>query len=163
MKKISLLRHAKSDWDAPYGGDHERPLNKRGKNAARLMGEELNRLNFNPDYILCSTAVRTKETLSIIAECAGWTSPIHFRTALYLCSTEDVRKEIVQLPDSSESVLIVGHQPTTGAFAHWLSDQVHVEVPTCTFLSFNVEIDLWPEISTNCAGLEVYLTPKSIS
>ena len=63
MKKVILLRHAKSSWDNPGLDDHDRPLNKRGRAASPVIGEWLTRKQHVPDAILCSTAVRARETL----------------------------------------------------------------------------------------------------
>ncbi|MEO0763161.1 MAG: histidine phosphatase family protein, partial [Pseudomonadota bacterium] len=67
MKTVILLRHAKSSWSDPELEDHERPLNKRGKAAAPLMGDWLERSGYRPDLVLCSPAKRTRQTLRRIA------------------------------------------------------------------------------------------------
>ena len=168
MKILGLLRHAKSDWDASYGGDHERPLNERGRQAAKKMGAYLRQEIIQPDIILSSTAKRTKETLALVMEHAGWTSEVTYSTNLYLCSRTDILRELASLDHGIESALIVGHQPTTGDFASWLLGGTEVDVPTGTFMTFSLPILSWKELKAAHvahaaqAALKLYVTPKQL-
>jgi phosphohistidine phosphatase len=66
MKTLHLLRHAKSSWKDPALDDHERPLSKRGRETAKMIGAYLRREKIRPDMVVCSTAVRTRQTLALI-------------------------------------------------------------------------------------------------
>jgi phosphohistidine phosphatase len=68
MKFFYLLRHAKSSWKEPGLNDHDRPLNKRGRNAAKMMAKYLRRSEIKPDLVICSTAIRAKQTLDPIVK-----------------------------------------------------------------------------------------------
>ena len=76
MKTLFLLRHAKSDWAGPALSDFERPLNARGRKAARAMGREFRRLGLAAERILASPAARVVETLERVAEGYGGRMPV---------------------------------------------------------------------------------------
>lgn len=162
MKTIYLLRHAKSDWNASYGGDHERPLNGRGKRAATDMGAYLASHLEAPDTILCSTAKRTKETIHLVVKDAKWDTPIYYKEELYLCSVSDVKRQLMSLSNETKSVLLVGHQPTTGEVAGWLTGDFQLHVPTCTFMAINIHVQEWSEIGPGAGILDLHITPKLI-
>ncbi|NQV73913.1 histidine phosphatase family protein [bacterium] len=162
MKTLCLLRHAKSDWDASYGADHERPLNERGKRAAKSMGSFLKQEIVQPEIILSSTAKRTKETLSLLMKHAGWNASVTYLTDLYLCSRADIIKQLSHLDDKVESALVVGHQPTTGDFASWLLGGSQVDVPTGTFMMFSIPISSWRELKAAQASMKLYVTPRQL-
>lgn len=66
VKTLHLLRHAKSSWKQPELADHDRPLSKRGRRAADAMAHRFAELD-TPDFVLCSTALRTRQTLERIS------------------------------------------------------------------------------------------------
>lgn len=162
MKTLCLLRHAKSDWDATYGADHERPLNERGKRAAQSMGSFLKYEIEQPQIILSSTAKRTQETLSLLMKHAGWNASVTYHSDLYLCSRADIITQLSVLDDRVESALVVGHQPTTGEFASWLLGGTQVDVPTGTFMMFSIPILSWGELKAAEASMSLYVTPRQL-
>ena len=110
--KIILLRHTKSDWSTPDLEDHDRPLNARGMAAAAKVGDWLKSRGHLPDLVLCSDALRTRETL------AGLDLPdakTEFRAELYLADAET----ILAAANGAEArcVLVVGHNPGMAAAA----------------------------------------------
>ena len=74
MRSVVLFRHGKSDWDADYNVDHERPLAKRGIKAAKRMGKYLAELDEIPDIVITSTAVRAKTTVELAMKAGAWSS-----------------------------------------------------------------------------------------
>lgn len=110
--KILFLRHTKSDWSAPDLEDHDRPLNARGKAAAAKVGEWMKSRGYLPDQVLCSDALRTRETL------AGLDLPearTEFRSDLYLADPDTI---LAAARDAkADCVLIVGHNPGIAAAA----------------------------------------------
>lgn len=102
--KLILLRHTKSDWDDPLLDDHERPLNARGREAAAKLGAWLKAQGHLPDRILCSTASRTRETLTRLALP---TVETQVRRDLYLAPAP----HILSLATGPGSLLIVAHNP----------------------------------------------------
>ena len=77
MKSIPSFRHGKSDWNAKYEGDHNRPLSKRGIKAAKLMGEYLFNIKQVPEKIISSTAIRAKTTAELALKYGNWNSCLH--------------------------------------------------------------------------------------
>ena len=75
MTTLLLLRHAKSSWDTMSLPDYDRPLAKRGRKAAPLIGAEIAQLGLRPDLILCSGAVRTRETLDLVLPAFSSSTP----------------------------------------------------------------------------------------
>ena len=111
MKKLAVLRHAKSSWDDPGLDDFNRPLNDRGWKAARRMGRVLRKRGVKFDLVLSSTAARTRETIDGIQEHFDFDAPIEFRPELYLASEEALLETIRGLDEKVKAPLIVGHNP----------------------------------------------------
>ena len=101
-KAVILFRHGKSDWDAQYDSDHDRPLAKRGIRDARLMGKFLSKRAEVPELILSSTALRTRETTKLAMEAGNWNVDIKLEKKIYEASSE----EIINLIKSQDLSLI---------------------------------------------------------
>ena len=111
MKTLLLLRHAKSSWSTPMG-DHDRPLNARGKEAAPRMGELLHELNLQPDLIICSTAKRARSTAKRVVKAANYKNVLIHEDLLYAATVGEVLSVIRQTPDTCDRLLIIGHNPS---------------------------------------------------
>lgn len=110
MRQLLLLRHAKSAWDDPALADHARPLNNRGKLAARMMAAEMQRLGLTPDVVLVSSARRTLQTLEALKPLEG--NPIvTVSDELYLAPWQSLIATLNKVPETVRSVLLVGHNP----------------------------------------------------
>ena len=90
MKRLVLLRHAKSDWDADYGADHDRPLNDRGVRSAEAMGRFLAEVGQVPDTVISSTAVRARTTAELAIAAGGWNRSIRTDERIYGGSAGDI-------------------------------------------------------------------------
>lgn len=121
MKTLILLRHAKSDWDDPDLADHDRPLADRGREAAPKMGAWLKAYGPVPDLVLCSTAVRARQTLDLVLEAWGAAPPVRHDRGLYLVGPEGVLARLRRAPDDAAVVMIVGHNPDLELLARRLS------------------------------------------
>ncbi|TNE64597.1 MAG: histidine phosphatase family protein [Alphaproteobacteria bacterium] len=111
MVTLYLLRHAKSDWDDMSLPDHDRPLAPRGERAATLMGRRMNALGISPGRIICSTAVRTRETLALVTAAAGFDVPAEFDDALYGAGVGTITDIARAGGDDLDSLLLIGHNP----------------------------------------------------
>jgi phosphohistidine phosphatase len=111
MKRLTLLRHAKSSWDDPNLDDFNRPLNERGWKAARRMGRELKHRRMHFDLVLASTAARVRETIDGVQEKFDFDAPIQFEPRMYGATEHELLALVRALPDSVHAPLLVGHNP----------------------------------------------------
>jgi phosphohistidine phosphatase len=111
MKRLYLLRHAKSSWDDPALADHDRSLAPRGRRAAKVMAEYLRRKGVAPELVLCSTSRCTRQTLRRIAPGLGKNAEVKIEPELYAASAADLLKVVREVPDEIESVMLIGHNP----------------------------------------------------
>src|SRR5882724_5597277 len=105
QRRLVLLRHAKSSWADSEVDDHQRPLNVRGRHAARLLAGHFAGQT-PPDLILCSSALRTRQTLESIAAALAHPPRISIEDGLYLASAAALRKRIARIADDIGSVVV---------------------------------------------------------
>src|ERR1700756_4171866 len=111
MRRLLLLRHAKSDWSEPGASDHARPLNPRGEQAAPRIGAYLRRHKLVPDLVLCSTATRARATWDLVAPSLGNRPEISYVDRLYGASARVLLDVMRHAPPEASSVLVLGHNP----------------------------------------------------
>ncbi|GMV62843.1 MAG: phosphohistidine phosphatase [Parvibaculum sp.] len=154
MKRLCLLRHAKSDWGDPSKDDFERPLNARGAKAAGFMASYIAASPYRPDAVLCSTAARAAETCAPL--CAKLKNvPVTYRDELYHAMPDVMLAEIRGVSDEVETLLVVGHNPGLVLLAMALAEDPDDEtalrvahgVPTGGFIVFEFDTDRWSEIA----------------
>lgn len=162
MKTLLLLRHGKSDWDADYVDDHERPLADRGQKGARKMGRFLTTARVVPDRALTSSAVRARETLATAAEAGGWSGPARVTETLYLPSPEAVLREIQAEPDSAQTLIVVGHEPTWSALVSRFIGGGNVEMKTAAVARVDFEADRWADVAFGRGVLAFLLPPRAL-
>jgi len=163
MKTLMLLRHAKSSWKESEIDDHDRPLNKRGKKTAPLMGHFLSIADLVPDLILSSTAVRARETTEAVAKASSYKGPIELLDTLYLATAGKLLSEAQShTPDSVGRLLLVGHNPGMEDLVEILSEKREA-FPTAALAVLEVTIERWGELEL---GVETKLVkvyrPKEI-
>ncbi|HEY4343976.1 MAG TPA: histidine phosphatase family protein [Parvibaculum sp.] len=154
MKRLCLLRHAKSDWSDPASDDFNRPLNARGEKAAVFMADYIAGSPYRPDAALCSTAKRAVQTFAPIGKRLGKTVPVKFRDELYHAMPDVLLEEIHAAPSEATTLLVVAHNPGLVLLAMALADDPDTElatrvangVPTGGFIVFEFDIDDWREI-----------------
>lgn len=110
MRQLLLMRHAKSAWDDPKLADHARPLNTRGRLAAAAMRDAMQSLGLAPDMVLVSSSRRTLQTLEALEPWAD-TPLIEPMDALYLAGPDAMLKALNAVPETTRSVLLLGHNP----------------------------------------------------
>jgi len=126
MKLVLLLRNAKSSWKHPDLGDHDRPLNKRGKGDAPLMGRLLKREDLVPDIIISSTSLRARATAEAVAKASSFDGEIVLNKSLYAAGPEAYLGVIHALSDEYVRVLIVGHNPGWEELVELLTGEIHL-------------------------------------
>lgn len=159
MKRLFLLRHAKSDWQIS-GRDHERPLNPRGLVAAATIGRFLSTIDQVPDLVLSSSAIRARRTVEIAAEQGGWPSPIRIVESFYESSLKTVLTEVKKTDSSCRSLLLSGHEPVWSELAGRLIGQAEVRMVTAALARIDFDVDDWQDVSLGGGILIWLVTPK---
>lgn len=159
MKRLIVFRHAKSDWDADYGSDHDRPLNKRGVSAARTMGIAIAKMDQVPDLVYTSSAVRARSTVELAAAAGNWSTTIEINEDLYLTSADRALAIAGRAPDSVDRLMLVGHQPTWGTLVHNLTDG-RVQVKTATAVGIDFRILSWSDAARAGGEIAYVLAPR---
>jgi phosphohistidine phosphatase len=169
MKTLYLLRHAKSSWKNPGLDDHERPLNRRGRQVAKRMAEYLWRTKVAPDVVLCSTAVRAKQTLDPIAKRIR-PPKVVFERGIYEVPQRKLWQCLWALPENADGVLLIGHNPGLHALALALADAesrknlppLGGKFPTGAMAAFSFD-GAWKQLRPNGARLTSFTRPKEIA
>lgn len=170
MKRVSLLRHAEAADATPGIQDLDRPLTPRGREDAKLMGAFLAKREPLPDIVLCSPSARTRETL----DCARLPDlkETILNPAIYHASAEQILAAIKALPESSDHVLVVGHNPGFHDLAVNLAapttgdagalKRVTKKFPKGALASFEFDIDAWRGAEFNVGRLTGFTRPKDL-
>ena len=161
MKTLYLLRHAKSSWKDSTVADIDRPLARRGKKACKVMSEfiRLNELSF--DLVLCSTAVRARETIELISLRSGLRWTVRFDERIYEASAERLLEVISQTENACKTLLLVGHNPGFEDLLSGLTGE-RQELPTASLVKIKLKISKWTEIEEAKGTLDWVQTPKGI-
>ncbi|MEA3012767.1 MAG: phosphohistidine phosphatase [Sphingomonadales bacterium] len=168
MKTLTLLRHAKSGWDAPVARDFDRRLNARGRKAARAMGREMKRLGLGFDLILASPAARITETLTELAQGYGGAVATDFDEHIYLASAETLLGIVRAADDAHERLLIVGHNPGMEQLALLLAaggalrDRIAAKYPTGALAELRFEGPGWRDVTAGAGRLERFIRPRDL-
>jgi phosphohistidine phosphatase len=146
MKKVLLIRHAKSSWDHPGLSDHQRPLADRGMRDAPTMGKRLVKRGVMPDLILSSDAVRALETASMIArEVAYPISQIRSTQDLYHASARSMLSVIKSIPSGIDTLFLVGHNPGMNDFTALMGFEIE-NLPTAGQFGFTFDLIGWDKV-----------------
>lgn len=165
MKKLYLVRHAKSSWDDPDMSDFDRPLNDRGEKDAPRMAKLLKERKVFPDRMVSSPAVRALATCKAFAKVLDFDKhKIEKVDKLYHASVESWISVLRSLKehkgDSEDVALVFGHNPGITEFANELLNVQIDNIPTCGIVSATLNIDQWKEISFGCGKLNAFDYPK---
>jgi phosphohistidine phosphatase len=156
------MRHAKSDWGAATGGDHERGLAGRGVKAARRIGRFLTDSGATPDLVLSSTAVRARTTAELAAEAGDWGCEIITSEDLYASDPERVLDVIRETGDEVERLLIAGHEPTWSSLVNWLIGDGRIGMPTAAVACLDLPQGQWMDLAPATCELRWFITPKML-
>ncbi len=163
MKKIILVRHAKSSWDEPWQNDHDRPLAPRGIADAPKMANRLKKKGIVPDLILSSTALRAAETAKITAEFLGFPlDKIHWENGLFHASPNQILKIIRMQHDTAKTLLVFGHNPGFNDLIDFLGGHLD-NLPTCGQFGFKLKTEHWAELNPETSEVWFYDYPKKKS
>lgn len=145
MKTLILLRHAKSELPSVSQKDFERRLNDRGKIDIIKVGVAFNLLGILPDCILCSSAVRTRETLDSYLKVSGHKTKIHYLDQLYHASASEILNTVNQYVDEYNCIMVVGHNFGISTLADKLSSSGAEQMSTSAIhvLQFEDKIEAY--------------------
>jgi phosphohistidine phosphatase len=171
VKSLLLLRHAKSSWDDTSLADADRPLAPRGKKAAARMGRYLFEFVGVPAVVLCSTAVRARETWERIAAAAPAPVEARMLEELYMASPERLLGILGRLPDAADRVLVVGHNPGLEQLAQLLCREgdgkslarMTEKFPTAALAEVELDIPRWWDIAPGRGRLRRFVAPKDLA
>lgn len=160
MKKLTLIRHAKSDWNSGVARDFDRPLNRRGKKAAPLMAARILQRGSVPDLLVSSPAQRAVETAVLLAdELELPQEQIVYQQNIYEATPLTLVDIVRGLPDV-EHIALIGHNPGLSELGLWLCIQAPEWLPTCAVLELELAVADWSAVSSGCATLLYYDYPK---
>ena len=160
MKKIILIRHAKSAWDHPWLDDFERPLAERGLRDAPQMAASLKNRGITVDLICSSTAKRAKQTACMTAAVLGYTEKkIHWEKSLYHASEDHLLRFIQSQSDQIQTLVLVGHNPGLTELINVLGVKLD-NLPTSGQFAFSVSTTHWKELSRDTCTFDWWDSPK---
>jgi phosphohistidine phosphatase len=171
MKRLTLLRHAKSDWDDPVARDFDRPLNRRGKRAALLMGQFARDRAMGFEYLVASPAVRVRETLDMFFEGYGETIDARWDRRIYLASASTLVDVIRDIDETVGHGLMAGHNPgledlilalVPDSDDSALRDDVEEKFPTASVAVMELDIARWSDAAEGCATLVGFTRPRDL-
>jgi phosphohistidine phosphatase len=144
MKILTLIRHAKSSWKDPTLPDWDRPLNKRGRRDAPMMGERLAGREAYADLLITSSAVRAVATAEAIATAIEYPADeILVDERLYGADEFEILEVIQNLDDAWERVMLIGHNPGLTDLVNALSPTGIDNVPTCGIVELAYDAESW--------------------
>lgn len=169
MKRLTLLRHAKSSWDDTVPRDFDRPLNARGLKAARTIGRWLKEQGIGFDHVVASPAVRVTETLDGVWEGYGRTLKPVWDRRIYLASCVNLLDVVKETPEPVSDLLMVGHNPgledlvlmlvPDGSGA--LRDSVEEKYPTAAVAVMEFDGE-WSALEPRSARLTRFIRPRDL-
>ncbi|RAU21042.1 histidine phosphatase family protein [Paramagnetospirillum kuznetsovii] len=170
MRKLFLLRHAKSSWDDPGLDDIDRPLSERGRAAAHAMADFMVRQKIRPALVLVSTSKRTRATWDCIEpRMEGVSASIE--DCIYEASRGDLLHRLRKVDDHMASVLLVGHNPGIGRLAETLVghsgepealERMAAKFSTGALAEIELDIGHWGEMEAGSGSLVRFVRPKDI-
>lgn len=170
MLTLSLLRHAKSDWSAPGMDDFDRPLAPRGQEAAPRVAAYMASEGLKPQIILCSGALRTRQTLDLVLPLLGGNPEVSYERGLYLASAGTMLSRLHAVSAQVTHVMMVGHDPGMHEIALALAGTGDREslaalaqkFPTAGLAVLSFEGPRWTDVSAGKGRLLRFVTPKGL-
>lgn len=170
MRRLMLLRHAKSDWSVGGQPDHERGLALRGETAAPLMGRYMASHGLVPDQAIVSTALRTRETWRLVADAFPQKPSAIYEQRIYEAEPDAILAAIREAPGAARTILVVGHNPgfhdtatlLVGSGDKRARAKLATKFPTAALAVIDFDIANWPAIRLGSGRLERFVTPRAI-
>ena len=160
MKKLILIRHAKSAWDDPSLADHDRPLAERGLRDAPMMAKRLNKRGIQADLMISSSALRAKETAKFVAKELGYSKDkIVLESSLFHASPHSILKYLRNQDDRYDTILVFGHNPGFTDFVTYLGADID-NLPTAGHFGFKLNSAHWADLKPEMVEVWFFDYPK---
>lgn len=171
MKRLTVMRHAKSSWKDRELDDFDRPLNNRGRKAARRMGREMADRGMHFDLVLASPAARIRETIDCVQEHFKFDSPIRFEERIYLARVAELVELVQALPDDVNSALLVGHNTSAERLVTKLAKddeaglraRVEQKFPTAALAAIDLPVQSWSEVDPGEGRIAELIYPADLA
>jgi phosphohistidine phosphatase len=157
---LYLLRHLKSSWDEPGLADRDRPLAPRGRKAGKKLARHLRETGVAPELVLCSTSVRTRQTLDAVADGLG-EPQIRFVDELYAASEEELLDVLRGLEPDIDSVMLIAHNPGLENLSAELTGVSQEKFPTGALATLSVP-GAWNELEPSSCELTAFVVPREL-
>ncbi|HKN82880.1 MAG TPA: histidine phosphatase family protein [Pyrinomonadaceae bacterium] len=161
MRTLYLLRHAKSSSSDGSLRDFDRPLKRRGREAAEQIGMRLGMEKLNEPLVICSPAVRTRETADLVLQSAGLRADERFDERIYEASLRDLVQVVAEIPDERQIAILIGHNPGMEELLTFLTGESR-RIPTCALAKIQLEVESWKDMNAGEGSLELLITPKEL-
>jgi len=170
MLRLLLLRHAKSSWSDPGQADFDRPLNSRGRDAAPAMARFMASHGLLPQRVVCSTAQRARETLSLMLPHIAADMDVTLTRRLYEADGEGYLTAARTAAGTANTLMLIGHNPAMEDLAMVLAPtgdaaalgQLREKFPTCGLAVIEFDDPRWDAAGPGAGHLIAFHTPKSI-
>lgn len=163
MKRLVILRHAKSSWDDASLADFDRPLNRRGERDAPRIGAWMAARGLRPDRIVSSPALRASRTARLVAETLGFPpEEIRFEPRIYDATPGTLLEVVRGLDDGRREILLVGHNPGLQELVNALGDTLLAAFPTCALAVLEFSTETWQAVAPGQGVILELITPKKL-
>lgn len=161
MRRLLLIRHAKSSHKFDELDDHERPLNKRGDRDAIAMARFIAEQNESLDVIYSSTAIRALDFAQVISDFSAISLVPDL--SFYTFDPDELIEILKSLPDTAYAVAIILHNPAVTQVLNRLTNGQIKKIPTAGVAAINCPVDQWSDILEVQAELDYFVSPKILS
>lgn len=170
MRRLLLLRHAKSDWTRPGARDHDRTLASRGREAAPRVGAYMVHHALVPDLVLCSTAARARETWDLVAKAFAHKPAVVYEERLYEAGPNALFDVVQEAKSSVHALLLAGHNPGLHEFAQRLiasgdtdaRARLTEKFPTGALAVIDFAVDDWRKLHPRSGRLDRLVVPRML-
>lgn len=171
MKILGLFRHAKSDWNDARLRDFDRPLNKRGRKGAKVMGRHIREHGQKWGRLIASPAARVTQTVDIAAEAAGSVPPVIWDRRIYLASSATLLDLLREQEGDPQAIIMAGHNPGLEDLIFDLvpddgtcplREMVEEKFPTAAYAVLELDVDDWADLREGCGRLVHLVRPRDL-
>jgi phosphohistidine phosphatase len=161
MKTLLIIRHGKADWPSPGQHDQDRPLTQTGIKRTEKIAEFLKTKRIKPDLIIASRAVRAAETAKVLADGIGYDkSLIRFEKSIYHSTHTDILELFYEIPETVQTLVIVGHNPTLTDFSNLFLEHPIDNLPTTGVVCLLFDTYSWTSLEKAPVKSDFIIFPK---